>query len=135
VHIVDWELVDWGDPAWDVATVLQGWLSYGMLAGMVTGWFEATSPSGADYLVGARRAARSFFDAYVAASPRMHASQPPRELAHLQAHVAARLVVTAYEALHQLPSLTQPAAQLLTAAEQLSAFPGRLGAFLSLETS
>jgi hypothetical protein len=133
VRLVDWELVDMGDPAWDVATVIQGWLSHGVLSGLLSGSLEPVGQAGRDYWASARRAASSFFGAYVAGCSRLDYAQLPVELGYVQAHLVARLVVTAYEALHQAPVFTPSVVQLLTAAQRLSAMPDQLSRLLAME--
>lgn len=87
--IVDWELVHFGDRAWDL-----GCAFYDLLAPWLYGAAAATPAPGV--LAGAQVAIRALWSAYLAASPSL--LEPGRELlARAIRFAAARLVQGAYE--------------------------------------
>lgn len=107
MHVVDWELADIGDSAWDVASILQAYLT----------WWIATLqrvPSGessdaAEYpLESIQPAVRVFWDAYVS-SRRLSAREADAELERAVSYAGARMLQTVYESLTWAPSLTQHA--------------------------
>jgi thiamine kinase-like enzyme len=107
MHVVDWELADVGDSAWDVASILQAYLT----------WWIATLqrvPSGepgeaAQYpLETIQPAIRAFWDAYVS-SRRLNARDADAELERAVGYAGARMLQTVYESMAWAPSLTQHA--------------------------
>jgi hypothetical protein len=98
VLLVDWELVQWGDPAWDLGGVFQGVIVEEILGLELperAGVSEAMESFGA--VVAARRAELAFFwEAYRAAR-----GLSPEEAGSLQERLASntglRLIKTAYE--------------------------------------
>lgn len=107
MHVVDWELADVGDSAWDVASILQAYLT----------WWIATLqsvPSGeandaAQYpLESIQPAIRAFWDAYVS-SRRLSAREADAELERAVSYAGARMLQTVYESMAWAPSLTQHA--------------------------
>jgi Ser/Thr protein kinase RdoA (MazF antagonist) len=107
MHVVDWELADVGDSAWDVASILQAYLT----------WWIATLqrvPSGepndaAQYpLESIQPAIRAFWEAYVT-SRRLSARDADAELERAVSYAGARMLQTVYESMAWAPSLTQHA--------------------------
>ena len=107
MHVVDWELADVGDSAWDVASILQAYLT----------WWIATLqrvPTGepddaAQYpLETIQPAIRAFWDAYVS-SRRLSAREADAELERAVSYAGARMLQTVYESMAWAPSLTQHA--------------------------
>ncbi len=107
MHVVDWELADVGDSAWDVASILQAYLT----------WWIATlqrvpageEGDGSQYpLESIQPAIHAFWEAYVDArgiGPREAAA----ELERAVSYAGARMLQTVYESMAWAPSLTQHA--------------------------
>jgi Phosphotransferase enzyme family len=124
VRIVDWELVQIGDPAWDLAGALHDfvhfWISSMTLA-------AATSPdqmiAGAGYPLGIIQAAiREFWGGYRSAET---LSPPEAEsiLSRAVAFSAARLIQSAYEEAFQADILSARAVILLQVGSNLLSSP------------
>lgn len=122
MHVVDWELADVGDSAWDVASVLQAYLT----------WWIATLPSvpstepndTAQYpLETIQPAIRAFWEAYVA-SRGISARDAGAELERAVAYAGARMLQTVYESMAWAPSLTQHAVWQVQACMNILKEPG-----------
>ncbi|MEO1699041.1 MAG: phosphotransferase [Planctomycetota bacterium] len=93
VRLVDWELADVGDPAWDTGSMIQAYL---------TPWIRSASEQqpfgtiGQVELPAVRRPIAAFWDAY-ADGLRMDAENRRSGLARAMRFAAARLVQAAYE--------------------------------------
>jgi Ser/Thr protein kinase RdoA (MazF antagonist) len=107
MHVVDWELADAGDWAWDVASILQAYLT----------WWIATvkrapappGEDGAQYpLESILPAVHAFWDAYVAARGLTAAEAWP-ELERSVAYAGARMLQTVFESLTFAPAMHQNA--------------------------
>ena len=101
MHVVDWELADAGDSAWDVASIMQAYLTW---------WIASLRPdgSGAQYpLESIQPAILAFWEAYVSA--RGLAAEAGAELERAVAYAGARMLQTVYESLTFAPALTQHA--------------------------
>ncbi|HEX4963160.1 MAG TPA: phosphotransferase [Thermoanaerobaculia bacterium] len=107
LHVVDWELADVGDSAWDAASILQAYLS----------WWISTLPrvpgndanDAAQYpLETIQPAIRAFWDAYVSARG-LSARDADLELERAVSYAGARMLQTVYEAMAWAPALTQHA--------------------------
>ena len=114
VRLVDWELVSFGDPAWDIAGMLQDfvlfWIGSMPLAGM--GVPPATLVASAKYkLTDLHPAIRAFWSGYRAAAELDRSEHAPL-LARAVAFSAARLIQSAYE-IGQAGSALAPASVLL----------------------
>ncbi|MDQ6612471.1 MAG: aminoglycoside phosphotransferase family protein [Gemmatimonadota bacterium] len=113
LRIVDWEIADVGDPAWDIAAIFQAYLAH---------WLFSRTPGNesipeSDVQFSAMQPAmRAFWSAYVIASGTIN---PAELLDRSVAFAAARLVQTAYESLYQAPSVTAHALSFLDLAERL----------------
>ena len=113
VAIVDWELVQLGDPAWDLAGLLQDFILLWVTSMTVTpgATTEQLAASARLPLADLQRAIRAFWKSYRAA-----AELPPEEAARLitraVAFSAARLIQSAYEMGAVTPALA-PASVLL----------------------
>lgn len=122
MHVVDWELADVGDAAWDVASILQAYLT----------WWIATlesSPNGApgdaaQYpLESIQPAIGAFWDAYAAARG-LNARNAPAELERAVSYAGARMLQTVYESMASSPALTQNAVWQLQACMNILERPG-----------
>ncbi|MDX1999122.1 MAG: phosphotransferase, partial [Thermoanaerobaculia bacterium] len=118
VHLVDWELVDWGDPAWDVGSVLQAFLLT-WLVGLPPG--AAHDPHAMARLAPLQPAIRAFWAAYRGAGPTVGESDFERAVTY----GAARLVHSTYEHLQFSTGLTPMAVHALQLAAHLLAAPAR----------
>jgi tRNA A-37 threonylcarbamoyl transferase component Bud32 len=107
MHVVDWELADVGDSAWDVASILQAYLT----------WWIATlqrvpgsePDDGAQYpLETIQPAMAAFWDAYVS-SRRLGAREADAELERAVSYAGARMLQTVYESMAWAPALSQHA--------------------------
>jgi thiamine kinase-like enzyme len=107
LHVVDWELADVGDSAWDVASILQAYLT----------WWISTlqrvpgsgAGDGAQYpLESIQPAIVAFWEAYVSAR-RLSARDADAELERAVSYAGARMLQTVYEAMAWAPSMTQHA--------------------------
>jgi thiamine kinase-like enzyme len=107
MYVVDWELADVGDSAWDVASILQAYLT----------WWIATLQrvpgdepgDGAQYpLESIQPAIGAFWDAYVS-SRRLSAREADAELERAVSYAGARMLQTVYESMAWAPALSQHA--------------------------
>ena len=111
LHLVDWELVEIGDPAWDLAGALQGF---------VIAWILSMTPAQTvDDMIGTatyplpviQEAVRSTLDGYFEASP-----WPEEDLQRMRGRAtrfaAARLIQSAYE-FGQMGDVLPPTSVLL----------------------
>ena len=107
MHVVDWELADVGDSAWDVASILQAYLTW-WIASLER--VPAGEPSdAAQYpLETIQPAIRAFWNAY-ASSRRLSARDADAELERAVSYAGARMLQTVYESMAWAPSLTQHA--------------------------
>jgi hypothetical protein len=108
LHIVDWELVDLGDSAWDVASLLKEHIVYSLFAlfngGLPAGGQPAANMDAA--LTACARAGREFFQQYVSAR-RIPPALLPMYAGRCIRFTAARLVTAVLEYLYFVPSMTQ----------------------------
>ena len=106
MHVVDWELADVGDSAWDVASILQAYLT----------WWIATlqhvpdrARDAAQYpLETIQPAILAFWDAYASARG-LGPSEAEQELERAVSYAGARMLQTVYESLAFSQTLTQHA--------------------------
>jgi aminoglycoside phosphotransferase (APT) family kinase protein len=101
MHVVDWELADVGDSAWDVASVLQAYLSW---------WIATINPQAPNEtpmypLESIQPAVRAFWDAYAAAR-RLDVRAAGEELVRAVSYAGARMLQTVYESMAYAPALT-----------------------------
>ena len=106
MHVVDWELADVGDSAWDVASILQAYLTW-WIATLQRVPAEGTDA--AQYpLETIQPAMHAFWAAYVSSrgiAPR----EADAELERAVSYAGARMLQTVYESMAWAPSLTQHA--------------------------
>lgn len=98
IRLADWEHASWGDPAWDVGTVLSEFLSFWLLSMPLAGNFGTESRAAlARYPVERLQPAmRAFWDAY--ASRRcLSATARAGVLEQSVGYAGARLIQTAFE--------------------------------------
>jgi tRNA A-37 threonylcarbamoyl transferase component Bud32 len=107
LHVVDWELADLGDSAWDVASIFQAYLTWWISSLERVPGNEANDA--AQYpLESIQPAIRAFWDAYVAAR-RFGVRDAERELERAVSYAGARMLQTVYESMAWASSLTQHA--------------------------
>ncbi len=107
MHVVDWELADVGDSAWDVASILQAYLTWWISTLQRVPGSEPDD--GAQYpLESIQPAIRAFWESY--ASARMlSARDADAELERAVSYAGARMLQTVYESMAWAPALTQHA--------------------------
>lgn len=107
MHVVDWELADVGDSAWDVASILQAYLTW-WIASLQR--VPADDPNdAAQYpLETIQPAIRAFWDAYVS-SRGLSVREADAELERAVSYAGARMLQTVYESMAWASSLTQHA--------------------------
>ena len=107
LHVVDWELADIGDSAWDVASILQAYLTWWIASLERVPANEANDA--AQYpLESIQPAIRAFWDAYVSAR-RLEGRDADWELERAVSYAGARMLQTVYESMAWASSLTQHA--------------------------
>ena len=106
--VVDWELVDFGDSAWDVASVLKEHVVYGLFT-----LFNAYSAAGQQLgggveaaMAGWASSANGFFQEYVSARS-IPAMLLPAYAGRCIRFTAARMVMAVLEYLYTAPTATQ----------------------------
>ncbi|HKG58817.1 MAG TPA: T3SS effector HopA1 family protein [Pyrinomonadaceae bacterium] len=109
LYLIDWELADWGEPAWDVGSVLHSYLSPAL---------RAHDTAAVDTL---RAAAQKFWEAYA------NESLIERSLQC----AAARTLQTALEVMHGQPQPTPQALLLFEASVELITRSGAITQFLN----
>jgi Ser/Thr protein kinase RdoA (MazF antagonist) len=126
VRIVDWEMVKLGDPAWDLAGVLQDFVDFWVKSmplfddlpmdeRMAKAHFPLTVVQGA---------IRSFWRGYLAAAD-LSCNHAEQLLQRGVEFSAARMIQTAYEVSYQLPVLSPRSVLLLQISANLLAEPER----------
>lgn len=107
MHVVDWELADIGDSAWDVASILQAYLTWWI--GTLQRVPGREADDAAQYpLETIQPAIGAFCDAYIAARG-LNARDADAELERAVSYTGARMLQTVYESMAWAPSLSQHA--------------------------
>lgn len=123
VRIVDWELANIGDPAWDVAGILGGLLQIWLLGKPVGGTSLPNPPvTGAVPIETIRHAARHFWRFYAGATAGPRAPDAA-ELAHLGRMTGVRMVLMAFELGQRIEVLPKEAETALEMAHFLMSNP------------
>ena len=107
LHVVDWELADVGHAAWDVASILQAYLTW-WIASLERVPGNESNDAAQYPLETIQPAIRAFWDAYVSAR-RLGARDADRELERAVSYAGARMLQTVYESMAWASSLTQHA--------------------------
>ncbi|HVR41700.1 MAG TPA: phosphotransferase [Thermoanaerobaculia bacterium] len=117
IHIVDWEIAEVGDSAWDVGSIFQAYLMWWLssLPANNGGPDDVTDDKAAYPLEKIQPAIRAFWNAYASAS---HLEGAPADamLERATACAGARLLQTVYESLNYSPSMTPNAIHEVQAA-------------------
>jgi hypothetical protein len=108
MHVVDWELTDVGDSAWDVASILQAYLTWWIATLQRVPGAEGESDSAQYPLESILPAVHAFWDAYVT-SRNLDPREAGVELERAVSYTGARMLQTVYESLAWAPALTQHA--------------------------
>jgi hypothetical protein len=128
VVVVDWEMAQLGDPSWDVAGALHGFITEAVMGLDLA---DDTGAQAAAELLGAvatrlRPAHRDFCRDYIAAA-RLSEAEAGALLGRLPGHVAARLLQSAYEWGDAEPEIPRRAAALLQLGINMLLEPGEAG--------
>lgn len=108
MHVVDWELADVGDSAWDVASILQAYLTWWIATLQRVPAKEGESDGSQYPLESIQPAIHAFWDAYVS-SRGLGGPEAALELERAVSYAGARMLQTVYESMAWAPSLTQHA--------------------------
>jgi hypothetical protein len=124
IRVVDWELADLGDAAWDVSSI---WAAYLMswVFGSMTGSTDAAPPTSDELsarLQAIRPALLAFWDTYRSSAGMPADDAGTHRLRSLQ-FCGARLATSAFECLHNQPGNLEPPRRLLGLAAQLLRYP------------
>lgn len=124
VRLVDWELVQVGDPAWDVAGALQDFILFWVFSMPLGAGLEPERMAEeARYpLVDLRRAIRAFWRGYRTGAG-LGAEEGNALLARAVPFSAARLIQSAYELAHDAAALPPLSVQLLQVSANLLGDP------------
>ena len=110
LRIIDWEIADIGDEAWDVGAIIQAYLTFWVFSlplgtGMQLADAAASSPySGEDI----KQALAAYWQSYVATRGLNHATSR-QTLLRCMSCAAARMIQTAYESIQSSPQISQHA--------------------------
>ena len=127
VWVVDWEMADVGDPAWDVGAVIQSYLAHRLTSRHGRG--SAADADAAGWWESARESIRVLWLSYVAG--RELDDGPARELRdRVVGAVAARLVQSAFEMMLPAERLAPVALTLLQVSQNILADPDAAAADL-----
>lgn len=96
IHMIDWEFAIWGDPRWDIGTMLQSWWNYWVCRSSVYR-IEQIQP-----------ALRAFLEGYANEDGR----NPAEMAAQAAPFAAARMLQSAYEALDGADKMTADTVRL-----------------------
>ena len=112
--VVDWELADVGDAAWDLGGLLQAYISFWVLSMRVSGdMLPAQIANTALYPIEAMQPSiRAFWQAYVEARG-LQAAAARTLLMRSTKYGAARMIQTAYESMQYSPQIAPNALALL----------------------
>lgn len=126
-RIVDWELADLGDPAWDLGSLLQTFVAYPVLSMPPAAGAAAELPPAVWAAV--QPAATALWRGYL--EGRGLAAEAAGELLGRALRLSGgRAVLSAYEHLHQAPALTPQAVALAVAGLDLTERPAEWAARL-----
>lgn len=107
MHVVDWELADVGDSAWDVASIFQAYLSW-WIATLQRVPTDGPNDAAQYPLETIQPAIRAFWNSYVS-SRRLDIQEADAELERAVSYAGARMLQTVYESMAWAASLTQHA--------------------------
>jgi hypothetical protein len=126
LRIVDWELADLGDGAWDVASILKEYLVVAIFAALTA---QQTGAAAAHTMATLRPSIREFWAAYAAARGLIgDAARIARDRA--VRFTAARLVTAVLEYLHASPNASAAASAMIQSSAGILLQPGAAAAEL-----
>ena len=108
MHVVDWELTDVGDSAWDVASILQAYLTWWIATLQRVPRADGESDGAAYPLESIQPAIHAFWETYATARG-LDAPEAAAELERAVSYAGARMLQTVYEAMAWAPAMTQHA--------------------------
>jgi aminoglycoside phosphotransferase (APT) family kinase protein len=134
IKLVDWELADFGEPAWDLGSLVQSYLALGLLnapaapRGSLLEQLRASSTN----FDGMRRAVAAFWSAY---REEAASGEPARKTVYERALfcTAARLVQSALEVMHGRLRPTPDALSLLAASIEVITNTHEIARWLGLD--
>lgn len=112
--VVDWEIADIGDPAWDIGAFLQAYISFWILSMRMSGDLPpARFAETAQYPIEAMQpSVRAFWNAYIEAMGLEHAAAQALLIRCIK-YGAARMIQTSYEVTQYAPQMSPNALCLL----------------------
>jgi hypothetical protein len=119
VRIVDWEMVSWGDPAWDAGSLIQDYLSQGMLGSPLPPQAspDAVGAAAERVMTAIRPAIGAFWNSYTGEV------SDPEFLRRSVAFAGARILQTCVEALAMSSAVTPNVAALLQLSHDMLEHP------------
>ncbi|WP_284773914.1 aminoglycoside phosphotransferase family protein [Agrobacterium sp. lyk4-40-TYG-31] len=117
VQLIDWELADLGDAAWDVACVLASFVQP-VIVGRFSAQGQFLGPAPAEDIARAQACCKAFWTAYTAAFS-LTAQQQAQAKDRCARFAAARLVLTAYEIAQATPEISASAALAIRTATSI----------------
>lgn len=122
IRVVDWEMTQWGDPAWDVGGVFQDFVFWWVVS-MPQHEDRAQAAMASTFPIDCLRAgAGAFWQAYVAATDGLASA---RFLRRAIDQAGCRMIQTGYEIASRFDHIPGPAAMLLQAGGNLLKEPER----------
>ena len=120
VHVVDWEIACWSDPAWDAGSLIQDYVSQSLLAARLPPQAppEAVAAAAEGAMTAIRPAVAAFWDAYAGMSN-------PDFVRRVILYAGARVLQTCVEALAASGIVTPNIAALLQLSHDLLERPER----------
>lgn len=134
IRLVDWELADFGDPAWDAGCLVQAWL-YVCLSPFLAVRGESLRDRLAragERAASMRAALRGFWRTYQSGLE-LEGSARDAMLERVLVCTSARLIQMALEVMHGQPEPPPPALSLLEASDEVLSRPRETGCLLGLE--
>lgn len=132
IKLVDWELCDLGDPAWDTGCLIQSYITFWALSGPMRPGLSlrARVPLSAVPLASIAPAARAVWEGYQSSHP--SGSEDRQLLERTLRSAAARVFQSALERMHGLPEPPPPSLVLLDLAAEAMEHPSTLGELFGL---
>ncbi|MGH9722802.1 MAG: phosphotransferase [Bryobacteraceae bacterium] len=124
LKLIDWEMADLGDPAWDAGALLQAYLVFWILSmPLATETDPARLPGLAQFpLDPMQPAIRAFWQSYAAAAE-LDAARSRDWLLRCVSYGGARMIQSAFECLYYEPQMTAQAVWLLQASQNILTKP------------
>jgi hypothetical protein len=120
LRVVDWELADIGDAAWDAGAVIAAYIGAWMLMLSASGTSPAEVPT---RFAEMRQALRAFWTTYAATRGLQAVARPYLE--RCMRFAAARLALTVFEFLYGAPQMTPLLLAMLQTGQGMTSNPGQ----------